>query len=553
MAGIRFYDYLQPGQNGELDGDQEVRIIGPDNEMVSRRLQPRLAIQSLRRQLYWDAPDFIYFGGYVTWNYLVTPFVFKKESEMKAFLSEDFLLRSETAKRLYHDFAKDMPIFDYHCHLPVDEIAADKNFANLTQIWLCGDHYKWRAMRAAGIDERFITGDATDFEKFEAWAATVPQTLRNPLYQWTHLELMRYFDICGKLLNGETAAEIYDTCSAMLQTEPFSTRRILQRMNVKVVCTTDDPVDTLEHHHRIAQDQSFTIKVLPAFRPDKAMAVESPAAFNLWVNQMQAAADIQIDDYPSFLEAIKKRHDFFHAAGCRLSDHGIEEFYAEDYTYRAIGAIFQKVRQGHALQDPDILKFKSAMLLELARMDAAKSWTQQFHFSALRNTNTRAMQTIGPDSGYDTIGDFAVARPLAKFLDALERDQQLPKTILYNINPRDNALVAAMIGNFQDGKIPGKMQFGSGWWYNDQKDGMIEQINALSNMGLLSRFVGMLTDSRSFLSYPRHEYFRRVLCRLLGDDVEDGEVPADMDLLGSMVQDICFYNAVDYFGIELDR
>ena len=469
---------------------------------------------------------------------------------MKSFLSEDFLLQTETARRLYHDYAEDMPIFDYHCHLPVNEIAEDKIFENLTQIWLKGDHYKWRAMRAAGVEERLITGDATDDEKFEAWAATVPKTLRNPLYHWTHLELKRCFGISGELLSPETGREIYATCSEMLQTQDFSARGILKRKNVKVVCTTDDPVDTLEHHRQIRRDPSFPVKVIPAFRPDKALNVESPKAFNQWVGRLEEAAGVQVTDLDSFLEAIRKRHDVFHETGCRLSDHGIESPYAEDFTLKEIRRIFLDARQGRKPQAQEVLQFKSAMLLELARLDAERGWTQQFHFGALRNVNSRAMAALGPDTGYDSIGDFELARNLAKFLDVLERENRLAKTILYVINASDNELVASMIGNFQDGRIRGKMQFGSAWWFNDQKDGIERQINALSNMGLLSCFVGMVTDSRSFLSYPRHEYFRRVLCNLLGNDVENGEMPDDRELIGSMVMDICFRNALRYFGIE---
>jgi glucuronate isomerase len=469
---------------------------------------------------------------------------------MKPFLSEDFLLQTETARRLYHDFAEGMPIFDYHCHLPVSEIAEDKTFENLTQIWLKGDHYKWRAMRAAGVEERLITGHAPDEEKFKAWAATVPQTLRNPLYHWTHLELKRYFGISGKLLNPETAREIYARCSEMLQTKEFSARGILKRMNVRVVCTTDDPIDSLEYHRRIREDRTFSIKVLPAFRPDKALFIESPKAFNQWVGQLEAAAGVHVTDLDSFFEAIRRRHDVFHEAGCRLSDHGIECPYAEDFKLKDIQRIFLDVRQGRTPQAHEVLQFKSAMLLELAKLDAEKGWTQQFHFGALRNVNTKAMRGLGPDTGYDSIGDFELARSLARFLDTLDKENRLAKTILYGINPRDNELIASMIGNFQDGSSRGKMQFGAAWWFNDQKDGMERQISALSNMGLLSCFVGMLTDSRSFLSYPRHEYFRRLLCNLLGTDVENGEMPDDRELIGNMVKDICFRNAVQYFGIE---
>ena len=466
---------------------------------------------------------------------------------MKPFLSEDFLLHTETAKILYHEFARDMPILDYHCHLPVADIAGNRNFDNLTQIWLNGDHYKWRAMRANGIAERFITGDATDYEKFEAWAATVPKTLRNPLYLWTHLELQRCFGITDRVLNPDSAGDIYDTCTEMLQTEEFSTRNILRQMNVKLLCTTDDPVDDLSHHLNLSRDESFEIKVLPAFRPDSAMAVEIPQAFNRWVDQLQDAADVKITDYDSFLEALLSRHNFFHRAGCRLSDHGLEHLYAEYFSGQDIARIFEKVRDGQIPGPHEVLQFKSAVLLELARMDADKNWVQQYHIGALRNVNSRAMKVLGPDTGYDTMGDFEIARSTAKFLDTLDREYNLAKTIFYNMNPGDNDLIAAMIGSFQDGTVPGKIQFGSAWWFNDQKHGIERQLDALSNSGLLSRFVGMLTDSRSFLSYPRHEYFRRILCNLLGNDVENGELPDDLKLLGGMVKDICYYNAVNYF------
>jgi glucuronate isomerase len=471
---------------------------------------------------------------------------------MKPFLTEDFLLQTQTARALYHDFAENMPIFDFHCHLPVAEIAADKTFENLTDIWLRGDHYKWRAMRANGIAERLITGDAGDVEKFQAWAATVPKTLRNPLYHWTHLELKRYFGIAGKLLDPETANDIYDTCTRMLQTPDFSTRSILQRMNVRVVCTTDDPTDTLEHHLKLKAERGFTVKVLPTFRPDKSLGVESPRDFNQWVGRLEASAGLAVKSYDSFLEAIRRRHDVFHQAGCRLSDHGIEHPFSQSFTLKDVRNIFAKTRQGRKPTPSESLKYKSAVTLELARMDAEKGWTQQFHFGALRNINSKAMATLGPDTGYDTIGDFELARALSRFLDGLERDGRLAKTILYVMNPRDNEMVATAIGCFQDGSLPGKMQFGSAWWFNDQKDGIERQIDTLSNMGLLSRFVGMLTDSRSFLSYPRHEYFRRILCNLLGNDVENGELPDDMDLLGGMVKDICFGNAAAYFDIEVE-
>jgi glucuronate isomerase len=469
---------------------------------------------------------------------------------MEPFLSENFLLQNETARRLYHEHAAAMPIFDYHCHLPVAEIAADRTFANLTQIWLNGDHYKWRAMRANGVDERFITGAADDWEKFAAWAATVPKTLRNPLYHWTHLELKRYFGITDTLLNPDTAREIYTHCSARLQTPDFSTRAILARMQVRVVCTTDDPLDDLAHHRALQQDPTFQVKVLPAFRPDKATAVEDPATFKRYLDRLQEVSGIPTGDYENFLAALAQRHDFFHAMGCRLSDHGLEQPYAADFKPDAIPGLFRRARAAATLDAREIAQFKSAVLLELARLDAARNWTQQFHLGALRNTNSRAFARLGPDTGYDSIGDWPLAIPLARFLDTLAAEDRLARTILYVLNPRDNEVVATMIGNFQDGAVPGKLQFGSGWWFNDQKDGMERQLNALSNMGLLSRFVGMLTDSRSFLSYPRHEYFRRVLCNLLGRDIENGEIPNDLGLVGGMVRDICYHNAVNYFGMD---
>ena len=467
---------------------------------------------------------------------------------MTPFLSEDFLLQSATARTLYHEFAEGMPIFDYHCHLPVAEIAADKRFANLTDIWLKGDHYKWRAMRADGVAERLITGEAPDPEKFRAWAATVPHTLRNPLYHWTHLELKRYFGISGTLLGPATADEIYAACSAMLQTPEFSTRRILQRMNVKVVCTTDDPADSLEHHRRIRQDRSFPVTVVPCFRADRALAVDAPAEFNAWLARLEAAAGMEVASFDALIEALRRRHDAFHALGCRLSDHGIETPYAEVFTAEEVRDAFDQARRGRKPAYPAVRAYRSAVLLELARMDAEADWTQQFHFGALRNVNRRAMGVLGPDTGYDAIGDFELARPLARFLDGLESEGRLARTILYVMNGRDNDVAVTVGGCFQDGRIPGKIQLGSAWWFNDQKDGIERQLDALSTMGLLSRFVGMLTDSRSFLSYPRHEYFRRALCNLLGRDVENGELPADLELLGGMVQDICYRNARAYFG-----
>jgi len=463
------------------------------------------------------------------------------------FIGDNFLLQNRTAAELYHGYAKDLPILDYHCHLPVEQIARDARFENLTQLWLYGDHYKWRAMRTNGVPERFCTGDASDWEKFMAWAETVPKTLRNPLYHWTHLELQRVFGV-DKLLGPQTAKSIWDECNAKLRQDGFSARGIMRRMGVVLVCTTDDPTDTLEHHAALAADKSFPIRVLPAFRPDKGMAVESPERFNAWVDRLANAAKIEIRSLADFLAAIEKRHDYFHAMGCRLSDHGLDVPYAEDYTDSEVAAIFLQLRSGTRPEERAALKFKSAMLYHFGLMDHARGWTQQLHIGALRNPNSRMFQQLGPDTGFDTIGDGELARSLAKFLDRLDRDNRLPKTILYNLNPRDNELMAAMIGSFQDGSLPGKMQFGSAWWFLDQKDGIERQIEALSNLGLLSRFVGMTTDSRSFLSYPRHEYFRRVLCNILGADIENGLLPRDLELVGGMVQDICYRNAVSYFG-----
>jgi glucuronate isomerase len=469
---------------------------------------------------------------------------------MKPFLDENFLLETKAAERLYHEYAAAMPIFDYHCHLPVAEIAENKKFASLTAIWLHGDHYKWRAMRANGINEEYITGKASDLDKFRAWAATVPKTLRNPLYHWTHLELMNPFGITGTLLSPTTADDIYARCTEMLQGDDFSTRGLLKKMRVRVVCTTDDPLDSLEHHQRLRDDPTFRVKVLPAFRPDRAMAVDDPAAFNRWVDRLAELCNCDIADYRRFLDCLTARHGFFHDMGCRLSDHGLEEPYAEDYTEAEVKAIFAKVRIGKVITGSEALVFKSAMLVEFAEMDHDRGWTQQFHLGALRNQNARAFRRLGPDTGYDSIGDFVMGRSLGRLLDRLDSRDKLARTILYVLNPRDNEMIATTIGNFQDGRIPGKIQFGSGWWFNDQKDGMERQLNALSNMGLLSRFVGMLTDSRSFLSYPRHEYFRRVLCNLFGRDMTKGELPHDFELIGETVRDISYRNAVDYFGIE---
>jgi glucuronate isomerase len=465
----------------------------------------------------------------------------------KTFISEDFLLRSETARILYHDYAKEMPIIDYHCHLPPDQIAENRQFENITQAWLYGDHYKWRAMRANGISERFCTGNASDWEKFEQWAVTVPYTMRNPLYHWTHLELLRYFDI-DILLNKDSAREIYEECSAKLKQPDYSVKSLLNKMNVKVICTTDDPTDSLKYH-KLIQESGFNIKVLPTFRPDKSMLlIDSPQEFKAYLEKLASTSGVAaISSYQELLNALKTRHDFFAEMGGRLSDHGLEHIYAH-FDEEAAKNAFELTISGQLAGEAERTAFKSMLLFDLAKMDHAKSWTQQFHLGALRNNNERMLRELGPDTGWDSIGDYSQAQALSKFLNKLDSTNQLAKTILYNLNPADNEVLATMTGNYNDGTVAGKMQFGSGWWFLDQKDGMERQMNALSNMGLLSRFVGMLTDSRSFLSYPRHEYFRRILCNLIGNDVENGELPNDIQWLGKMVQDISYHNASKYFG-----
>ena len=462
-----------------------------------------------------------------------------------AFIDKDFMLQTRTARKLYHGHAAHMPIIDYHCHLVPQQIAENIQFRDITQLWLGGDHYKWRAMRANGVPEEYITGDRSPWEKFEKWAETVPYTMRNPLYHWTHLELSRVFGI-DKLLCPATAREIFEQCNAMLATPGFRSQALIRKFNVDILCTTDDPADDLRWHKMIA-GQPFGTRVLPAWRPDKAMAIENPKTYKAYLEQLGAAAGMEIDSYADLLEALKKRHDFFASMGCKLSDHGMETFYAEDYTALEIEAIFKLVLLGKTPSEAQLNKFRSAFLHDMAVM-AEAGWAQQFHVGPIRNNNSKMFSLIGPDTGYDAIHDLPVAAAGHRFLDRLSCEDKLAKTILYCLNPKDNEVMMTMAYTFNDGSVPGKMQFGSGWWFLDQEVGMRRQMDALSNLGLLSRFVGMLTDSRSFISYPRHEYFRRILCDVLGKDIEEGKLPAsEMETIGRMVEDICYNNAKNYF------
>jgi len=463
------------------------------------------------------------------------------------FLSEDFLLRNDFAKLLYHDYAAHQPIIDYHCHLSPKDIATDRQFKNISEVWLAGDHYKWRAMRTLGIDEKFITGNATDKAKFLKWAETVPYTLRNPLYHWTHLELQRYFGITD-LLTPRTGEAIYKEASSQLIDPSYTTQGLLNKMNVEVVCSTDDPIDNLEHHIRAKKDGVKT-KLLPTFRPDKCYAVEDAKAYTAYLQQLGEVSKVSIKNYDDFLQGLQNRINYFHEQGGRLSDHGLEQLYFFEFGAFDIAYLFDKLSNNEQLSAEEVKYYKFYTIYELSKMYHGKGWAQQFHLGALRNTNVRMLTKLGPDTGFDSIGDFSQARALGSFLNLLDSTDQLAKTILYNLNPADNEVMATMVGNFNDGSIKGKVQFGSGWWYLDQKDGMEKQLNALSNMGLLSCFIGMLTDSRSFLSFPRHEYFRRTLCNLIGQDVENGELPADEQWLGKIVSDICYHNAKTYFNL----
>jgi glucuronate isomerase len=470
---------------------------------------------------------------------------------MKPFIHEGFLLESKPARQLYHKYAANEPIFDYHCHIPPKDIAENRQFNNLFEIWLEGDHYKWRAMRSNGVAEKFCTGNATPEQKFNAWAATVPHTLRNPLYHWTHIELKRYFGV-SDLLSEKTAAKIWKKANAQLATPGMTTQGILKKMKVKVVCTTDDPVDDLGWHRMFAK-QGHPTKMLPAFRPDKALTVNQPASFNKWVEQLAAAANTDINGFSAFISALEKRHEYFHSQNCRLSDHGMNHCFADFCSEKVAAGIFDKARKGQDVTVQEHSQFASYMMLFFGHLDAKRGWTKQLHLGALRSNNARLLKQLGPDTGFDSIGDFPQAQTLAAYLDKLDTDNSLPKTVIYNLNPADNYVFATMIGNFQDGTIPGKIQYGSGWWFLDQKEGMEWQINALSQLGLLSRFIGMITDSRSFMSYPRHEYFRRTLCNLIGRDIASGAIPDDEKLVGTMIKNICYANAKNYMafpGVE---
>ena len=469
-----------------------------------------------------------------------------------SFINEDFMLQSKTAKELYHEHAEGMPIIDYHCHLVPKQIAENIQFRDITQLWLVdghyGDHYKWRAMRANGVSEEYLTGGTkSSWETFEKWAATVPYTMRNPLYHWTHLELSRVFGI-DKLLCPATAREIFDECNALLATPEFRGQALIRRFGVEVVCTTDDPADDLRYHKMILE-KPFGTRVIPAWRPDKAMAIEDPKAYKAYLQQLGEAAGMEINSYSDLIEALQKRHDFFESMGCRLSDHGLETFYSAPYKQLEVDLIFKSVLLGKTPDPVALDKFRSAFLHDMAVMDANSGWTQQFHVGAIRNNNSKMFNLIGPDTGYDAIHDLPTAAAGHRFFDRLAAEDALAKTILYCLNPKDNEVMMTMAYTFNDGTVPGKMQFGSGWWFLDQEDGMRKQMNALSTLGLLSRFVGMLTDSRSFISYPRHEYFRRILCDVIGKDVEEGKLPAsELDFIGGMVEDICYFNAKNYFN-----
>ena len=463
---------------------------------------------------------------------------------LRPFINDDFLLETTHARELYHDFVKNQPIIDYHNHLLPNQIVSNHQFENITQAWIGGDHYKWRAMRTLGIDEYYITGAASDFEKFEKWASCVPKTIRNPLFHWTHLELSRYFGI-NDLLNSDNAKDIYLQTQSMLSLPSHGAKGLLNQMNVELVCTTEDPLDTLEHHKEYKDDGR--LKLTTAFRPDKAVIIESEI-FIKYLKQLSEVSGVEIKDFASLCDALLSRINFFHKNGCRLSDHGLDFLHYSRASESELNQIFDKRRLDKQLSTDDIAKFQTEILLFLSQQYAKLGWVQQFHLGALRNNNTRMLSQLGPDTGWDSIGDFSQARNLSKYFNALDVDNSLTKTIIYNLNPADNEVFATMIGNFNDGSVSGKIQWGSGWWFLDQKDGMTKQINTLSNMGMLSTFVGMLTDSRSFLSFPRHEYFRRILCNILGNDIQNGELPDDKKWIGGIASDIAYNNAKEYFN-----
>ncbi len=467
------------------------------------------------------------------------------------YITEDFLLSSEYARELYHKYAKPLPIVDFHCHLPPQQVAEDYQFANMTDIWLRGDHYKWRLMRANGIPERFCTGAAGDWEKFEKWAETVPYLFRNPAYHWTHLELRKPFGITNCLFGPSTAEAIWKRCNSMLTRPEFSARGIMKQMNVALVCTTDDPTDDLEAHRRTAEDKNFDIQMLPTWRPDKALAIEQTELFNVWLNRLEEVSGVACNTFDALLEALHARAVFFASRGCKSADHGLEEPYAEDFTLEEVRSTFTRARAGKTPATDAVRRYKSALMFELGLLNHEMGWAQQLHLGPIRNTNSRMYAALGPDSGFDSVGDQPMAKSLAKMLDRLDEQDRLTRTVLYTINPAANMMLATMTGNFQDGTVPGKIQFGSGWWFNDQLDGMRKQLETLSQTSLISRFIGMLTDSRSFLSYPRHDYFRRLLCDMFGNDLVRKDLPISMTHIGQMIQNICYYNAISYFGFDL--
>ncbi len=489
---------------------------------------------------------------------------------MKPFIHEDFLLQCESGRRLYHEFAAALPIIDYHCHLPPNEVARDHRFRSMTELWLSGDHYKWRAMRANGVSEELCTGNATDEEKFFAWARTVPFTLRNPLYHWTHLELAFPFQIRDQLLDESTAAHIYATCNEQLKRPEFSACGLMKQYRVEVVCTTDDPADSLEWHSLHAKrrnparrateppetlaehrEQSLpsntTPRMFPTWRPDRVLEVEEPASYQVWLAALEQTSNCTIVGYRDLLTALERRHTAFHDAGCRLSDHGLEFMVGDPAPVRDVERVFNAVRTGKSVDSSSADGFRAALLHELAVWDQRRGWVQQFHIGAMRDNNSKKRAQLGANIGFDSIGEGDHVRRLARFLDRLNSQDALAKTILYNLNPRDNEAFAALIGNFQDGSVPGKMQLGSAWWFLDQLDGMARQLNALSNMGLLAHFVGMLTDSRSFVSYSRHDYFRRLLCQTLGAEMESGQLPRDFPMIGELVRRVAYLNAKAFF------